>query len=82
MSDLSTLIVKAKGDIAIHKLNSIAFTRQFYGRSSIKVTHARWFQYLPRIEVHFHDLTAQEVSTIKVKLAFIADVYKVREIKA
>lgn len=79
---MTTLIVKAKGDVAIRKLHNIALSKEFYGKSSIRIKPAKWFQYLPRIEVHFHDLSVREVSALKVKLAFVPDVRKVRELEA
>lgn len=74
---MSTLIVYGKGDTAIAKVHAIALSREFFHRSSFKTKPAHWWQYLPRFEARFHNLTAHEIAAIKVKLAFVHDIKKI-----
>jgi hypothetical protein len=74
---VSTLVVCGKGDTAIAKVQAIALSREFFHRSSFKTKPAHWWQYMPRFEARFHNLTAQEISAIKVKLSFVHDIKKI-----
>lgn len=73
---MNTFVVYGKGDSAIKRVHAIASSRDFYHRSSFRIKPPRFWQYQPRFEVRFHDLTAYELSAIKVKLSFIHGITK------
>ena len=74
---MSTLIVYGKGDTAAIKVANLANDKKYFHRASFKTRQPRWWQYLPRFEARFHNLTAHEIAAIKVKLAFVHDIKKI-----
>ena len=75
---MSTFIVYGKGDDALAKVNAISTKPQYYQKSSVKVKPPRWWQYQPRFEARFHDLTNNELVAIKVMLSFIHGITKTK----
>ncbi len=74
---MPTLVVYGKGDIARIKLVNLASDPKYKNRSSVKIFSPRFWQWLPRFEARFYNLTSEEIAAIKVKASLINNIRKI-----